>query len=275
MKSIYTFIISIILIILLKLIIDFNIELFSNNDENNDNLKIINDDINYFKKFYKSKKINKLVNNNKLFTNIEKKNKILFITYDNRILQEYLLLHNNNIKEYVKKYNYEYIYHNECLNNVYWCKIHFVLDALKTNKYNYVVLLDSDTIIKNFNIDIGNILNMYSSDIFIGSDNNSIYGLINAGVFAISNSKIGINFLNDCIHYINKDCFNNNGTLKGKWAGICYEQGIMNILINDKYYSNTTILSNNIIFNYNICSNDVFIMHLYGSSSKSRISCFQ
>lgn len=115
---------------------------------------------------------------------------------------------------------------------------------------------------------------MFSSDIFVGSDNHLKYGIINAGVFAISNSEIGINFLSECINYINKDCLNINGSLKGKWAGICYEQGVMNILINDKYYPNTTVLTNRIIFNYNVCLNDVFIMHLYGSTPKSRTNCF-
>jgi hypothetical protein len=71
-----------------------------------------------------------------------------------------------------------------------------------------------------------------------------------------------------------KTCFNNNGTLKGAWAGMCYEQGIMNILIADEYYKYTTLLSNNIIYNKNICKNDVFIMHLYASSPHDRYKCF-
>ena len=48
----------------------------------------------------------------------------------------------------------------------------------------------------------------------------------------------------------------------------------MNILIADKYSKNTTILTNDIIFNYNVCSNDVFIMHLYASPSNYRVRCF-
>lgn len=150
-----------------------------------------------------------------------------------------------------------------------------VLEALETNKYNYVVWLDSDTIIKNFNIDIGDIFNLFSSDIFVGSDNHSKYGIINAGVFAIANTEIGTTFLFDCINSINIDCANSDGTLKGKWAASCYEQGVMNILIHDKYYLNTTVLTNHIIFNYSVCSDDVFIMHLYGSTPESRVKCFK
>ena len=238
------------------------------------NSKIITNDKKYFEKMYQSKKINELVNNNMLKNPIKRKNKILFITYDNRYQLKYVSIHNDNLNKYVKKYNYEYIFYKTCNKNVYWCKIYFVLDVLKTNNYDYVVWLDSDTIIKKFDIDFGDILNMFSSDIFVGSDNNSTYNLINSGVFAIKNSIIGLNFLNDCINNINSDCMNFDGTLKGKWAASCYEQGVMNILIIDKYFNNTTILTNSIIFNYNVCSNDVFIMHLYASSSNNRINCF-
>lgn len=257
--------------------IEYNIDTFNNNFLINktDNLKILLNDLEYFKKFNKSKKIDNLLNNNKLKSIINKKNKILFVTFDNRENQEYIKIHNSNITKYVEKFGYEYKFYNICDKNVYWCKIHFVLDALKTNKYNYVVWLDSDTVIKNFNIDIGDILNMFSSDIFAGSDNHSKFGIINAGVFIIANTQIGTNFLSECINYINEDCLNSDGSLNGKWAASCYEQGIMNILIHDTYYSNTTLLSNRIIFNYSVCSDEVFIMHLYGSTPESRIKCFQ
>ena len=129
---------------------------------------------------------------------MKKKNKILFITYDNRYQEEYVIIHNYNINKYAEKYDYEYKFYNRCNQNVYWCKIFMVLEALEKNIYDYVIWLDSDTIIKNFDIDIGNILNMFSSDIFIGSDNNSRYNIINSGVFVIKNSEKGKQFLNDC-----------------------------------------------------------------------------
>lgn len=274
METIFIIIASIVILILIKIMIEYHIE-ENYEDVKNTNLQIKYDDENYNKKFYKSKKIDSLINNNLLSSINNKKNKILFITYDNRENLEYVKIHNSNIEKYVKKFGYDYKYYNHCDKNTYWCKIHLVLDALGTNNYNYVVWIDSDTVIKNFDIDIGDVFNMFSSDIFIGLDNNTNYGLINAGVFAIANTEIGQNFLLDCIQTVNKDCFNNNGTLKGKWACTCYEQGIMNILIHDKYYTNTTVLTNKVIFNYNVCQNDVFIMHLYASSPDLRVSCFK
>ena len=266
MEYIYIVILLILILIIIKLIFE------------NDKFIILSKDYDYFEKFLQKKNsqnnISQLINNNKLQIPLNKKNKILFITYDNRYKEEYVLIHNYNLKKYVEQYDYEYKYYNRCNENVYWCKIYMVLDAIKKNRYDYVVWLDSDTVIKNFNIDIGLILNMFSSDIFIGSDNNNVFDISNAGVFIISNSNIGINFLNDCINYVSDKCINNDGTLKGIWAGSCYEQGVMNILIVDKYFKYTTLLSNDIIYNYNICSDNVFIMHMYGSSPENRVKCF-
>lgn len=274
METIFIIILLIIIIILTKLIIDYNDDTFDNSDNNFAKLKVYNNDMNYFKKFYKSKKMYSLTNNNKLSEKKNKKNNILFITFDNRETNDYVMIHNSNIDDYVKKFGYEYKYLNYCDKNVYWCKIYLVLEALLTNKYDYVVWMDSDTVIKNFNIDIGDIFNMFSSDIFIGFDNHKKYGIINSGVFAISNSDIGINFLSECIDYVWDGCFNDNGTLKGRWAASCYEQGVMNILINDKYYPYTTVLTNKVIFNFDDCNDDVFIMHLYASSPEKRVACF-
>jgi hypothetical protein len=69
--------------------------------------------------------------------------------------------------------------------------------------------------------------------------------------------------------------------LKGFWAGLCYEQGIMNKLIFDTYYKYTTCLPKNIIFNGKITENndyclaDTFILHLYISDNKLRTKCFE
>ena len=92
--------------------------------------------------------------------------------------------------------------------------------------------------------------------------------------FVIKNSDIGKQFLNDCVDSFNTRCLKEDGTLGGKWAGTCYEQGIMNLMISNKYTKNTTVLTNSIIFNYNVCSDEVFIMHLYASEPNYRVQCF-
>ncbi len=227
----------------------------------------------YFNKF-KNRIISNLESNNKLTVPTQKKNKILIITYDNRANLPYVSLHNKNINEYVNKWGFKYIFLTKCKYNVYWCKIHMVLDELLNNNYDYVMWLDSDTFIFNMNINLSDIVNDYSSDIFIGSDNNPIYDITNAGVFIIKNSIVGIQYLRDCINNFSSNCLKINGSLKGKWAATCYEQGVMNLLIADKYQNQTTILSNDFIYNKNKCNNNVFIMHLYASSNNYRLKCF-
>lgn len=223
-------------------------------------------------------KKNYLLNNNTLMIPSQKINKFAIITYENRKDSEYINLHNKNVTEYCKKWNYEYLFYDQCIHNVYWCKMYLVLDALKTGKYDYVLWMDSDTIIKNPLISLDSIVNKYSSDIFVNLDNgNSVYC---AGVFMIKNSPIGISYLEDCIKLNTKKCLAENNKLKGRWAGLCYEQGVMNKLIFKKYYKYTTCLPKYLVLNEYIdedmitCNEDTFILHLYNSSNDLRTKCF-
>lgn len=239
-----------------------------------ENISIDEKDNKYLKKFT-SKIMTPLISNNKITNSLQLKNNILIITFDNRTNEDYIKLHNENLEKYCKKWNFDYKFYNNCKENMYWCKIHMVLDALKnSNKYDYVIWMDSDTYIFNMDINLSNILNEYNSDIYIGLDNYKEYDMINAGVFIIKNSPVGRQYLEECISSLHPSCIKSDGKLKGKWAGVCYEQGIMNILIADKYKNYTTVLPNKFLLNFDKCYNNVFIMHLYGSSNNSRKKCF-
>lgn len=245
-------------------------------NEDDVNKRINENDTNFYNKM-SNIKLSTLLDNNKLSIPINKKNKILFVTFENRPIEKnkYIKIHNDNINEYCKLWNFEYKFITECKHNVYWSKIYLVLEELLTDLYDYVVWLDSDTFIFNKNMNISNIVNNYSSDIFVGYDNMKTYDMINAGVFIIKNSTIGINFLKDCIKNYNIPlCLTKNNKLRGKWAASCYEQGNMNILIYDTYHKNTTLLNNDIILNYNECYTNTFIMHLYAASDETRQLCF-
>jgi hypothetical protein len=276
MKSFYFLLIALIII---YLIIKNQNNFISLNEFTilDDNTSIADKDHKYLQKFKETQLI-KLTSNNKITNPSQRKNKISIITFDNRADLPYVITHNENLYNYSKKWGYDYKFYDSCSNNVYWCKIHMVLDELKNGKYDYVMWMDSDTYIFNTNINLSEILNSYSSDIFVGSDNHKSYDLINAGVFIIKNSLRGIQFLQECIDSLNPECTTIDSkkgiTLKGNWAGTCYEQGVMNILIADKYYKNTTVLPNNIIYNFGKCNKDTFIMHLYGSSNDTRVKCF-
>jgi hypothetical protein len=266
-------IISIIVIILIYCLFNKKIEKYTLLDEDIS----IDEKNNKFLNRFKNKIMTPLISNNKIKnpSKIKNKNRILIITFDNRKDQDYIKIHNDNLDKYCKKWGFDYKFYEKCDKNVYWCKIFMVLDALNNNnKYDYVMWMDSDTYIFNMDINLADILNQYASDIFIGLDNQPIYDTINAGVFVIKNSQIGKQYLKDCISSLDPSCIKENGTLNGKWAGICYEQGIMNIMIDNKYKKYTTVLSNSILLNLNKCDNSVFIMHLYASSNNDRKKCF-
>jgi hypothetical protein len=240
------------------------------------NFEIYYNDTKYF--IQSDWKKNYLLNNNLLDKPLEKSNKIAIITFENRKDIEYINLHNKNLTEYCKKWNYDYLYYDKCIHNVYWCKIYLVLDALKTGKYDYVMWMDSDTIIKNPLLSLDGIVNRYSSDIFVNLDNGS--SAYCSGVFIIKNSMAGKSYLEDCIKLNNKNCLSETNEIIGSWAGMCYEQGVMNKLIFEKYYKNTTCLPRYVVLNdaidekMTICDYDTFIIHLFASKNDLRQKCF-
>jgi hypothetical protein len=242
-------------------------------------LQFYYDDLKYYITAIWNNMVTHLLNNNLLDKPIEKINKIAIITFENRKDAEYIDLHNKNVLEYCKKWNYDYLFYDKCIHNVYWCKLYYVLDALKTKKYDYVMWMDSDAIIKNPDISVSQIVNKYSSDIFVSK---STFATFCAGVFIIKNSPIGISYIEECINKQSLKCNKeNDDKLKGFWAGMCYEQGIMNSLIINKFYKHTTCLPEYIIHNEKItetnkvCDVDTFILHLFISPNDLRNKCFK
>jgi hypothetical protein len=277
MDIIFTFIIIILLIIIFYE--QTKKERFEYmTDAEKDRQVIINDAKLYV--IYKKAKLSSLLDNNKKnitdIMNSKKKYKICFVTFEDRN-EEYIDLHNKNIQKYCEKWGYEYLL--ETKNNTsispYWYKIFLVNDLIKSNKYDYVFWMDSDTIINNFNIDLGeDILDKYGSDIFVASDNIK-YDVVNSGLFIIKNSTIGRQFLEDWINSYDKICEKEGGKLRGVWAMSCYEQGNLNKLLVEKYDKYTTFLDGNIFQNNYSCFDNVFIMHHYGGDKEKRAECFK
>ncbi len=245
--------------------------------EFNQNLSQYNRD--YFELLKQEKIVDKLLDNNKLTRPIQKKNKILIITFDDRPQVTYIKLHNKSFQNYCElnniEYKYESVYNKNLNNNPYWYKIYLTKFYLDTNDYDYVMWVDSDTMIMNNSVDLNKLLNSYSSDLFL-CDDNQIIQKINAGIFIIKNSKIGRQYLTDCINnFCNKCIKPGENKLKGTWASTCYEQGIMNIVLIKNYMKYTTILPLNIV----LCSNraeyfkllkNIFIIHYYDTKTDER-----
>ena len=222
-------------------------------NEFNRNLSEYNKD--YFELLRQEKIVDKLLDNNKLTRPIEKKNKILILTFDDRPEVTYIKLHNKNYNDYCKsnniEYKYESIYNKNLNNNPYWYKIYLTKFYLDTNNYDYVMWVDSDTMIMNNKIDLNKLLNSYSSDLFF-CDDNQIVQKVNAGIFIIKNSSTGRQYLTDCINNFCNRCIKpGENKLKGTCASTCYEQGIMNIVLIKNYVKYSTVLPLNIV----LCSN--------------------
>jgi len=212
---------------------------------------------------------------------------ICIVTLEDRP-SRYLEYHNTNLNNYSKKYNYDYLYINDSYKeiNVYWRKIYKVLELLP--KYEYVVWLDSDTIISK-NIPLENYINKYNKDIIIGVDcwdQCSRINKINAGVFIIKNSELSFKFLKECvdIHSLKiEKCEKNNKIVGSGWAGECYEQGVMNelLLYNDNYKNNVYIdYDQEFIYNYSVNhpknyeNTNALIIHLCIKSNNERETFF-
>jgi hypothetical protein len=230
--------------------------------------------------FYYSYELDKNIITNNVNINNEKINntKILIVSFDNRKNLEYIKIHNKNVNDYCKLWkNIEYEFVDVYDDNIYWYKLILVLEKLKSNKYDYVMWMDSDTIIVNPNLSLNKIINSYSSDIFIGHDKPFYYfNSLCSGVFIIKNSKIGINFIEDCINYYkNSKCKISNFKLNGIYAQMCYEQGVMNYFIYEKYLKYTTVLNSDIINNDYECYKNTFILHKYGSTEQELNNCFK
>lgn len=203
------------------------------------------------------------------------KNKIAIVTLETRN-SEMLSIHNNNIQEYCKLHDYVYIFKNTYENKlklpIYWKKLQLVKDILENNDFDYVLWMDSDTLINDMTISLENILESNYS-IYMGKDLNTKFNL-NAGVFVIKNDKVGLKFLTECIEvYINRDSCKDefgNYALNGEWSKECYEQGVMNELIKTKYFNNFKLLDEYIVLNTFIPNTTSFILHLCGGIERNR-----
>ena len=208
------------------------------------------------------------------------KKKIIIVTLETRKI-ELLEYHNKNIKDYSIKHDYSYLffdkYENKLKLPIYWTKIQLVLEILENNNVDYVMWIDSDTIICEPEINLEYIINQCpEKSIFIGLDYPAT-DRYNAGVFLIKNNDIGKNFLKECIKvYTTRDkCIQKiNGKieykLNGGWSGECYEQGVMNELLFTTYKNECCSIDQHLLLNIGIPISDTFILHLHSGLSKNK-----
>jgi hypothetical protein len=214
--------------------------------------------------------------------------KICFITMESRKDLEFVKLHNQNLNMYVDIQNqkntsnsrlYTYKFFEQCQlpdhkHNVYWCKLFLTQETLKSGQYDYVVWLDSDTIIIDPNLDLGDIISSFQSDFIAAPDG---VKSINAGVLIFKNSPIALEMLDKMTKIYNSNnfqqvCLKPDLSLNGIWANTCYEQGILNLVSLD-YKDYITLLPPNIISHK--YANMGFIIHMCGRTNEERAREFK
>jgi hypothetical protein len=234
------------------------------------------------------------IDQNQLETPDQTPVKICFITLETRGEKEdYVKLHNQSFREYVEYQNRKHVNHyayefiTECdsnvkhTHNVYWCKFFSLHRLLEQGEYDYVVWVDSDTVIANYNVDFAQVLKSYQSDFFASVDDrlmDKMYSNLCSGVVAIRYSENGRKILQTMLDIYNQKqfqskCISKTGDLNGAWSQTCYEQGVMNWVLYKYFRKSLTVLPNKYIRNGKKCEGD-FIIHLFGSSSEKRKNCF-
>lgn len=113
----------------------------------------------------------------------------LVTLYDNKCF-DYAKYSDISKKEYCKKFGYDFVLFKDLFykdRHPVWSKIPAVLKIIKS--YDYVFWVDADAIISNLNFNVSTLFD--DRDIYISKDINGY----NFGIFAVKNSKAGIEFL--------------------------------------------------------------------------------
>lgn len=209
------------------------------------------------------------------------KPKIVIITEENRPLNELIEIHNASLRQYSDYHGYDYRFTSAYKSDspVYWHKIEWMKEILENERVDYVMWLDSDTLAVDKHVPLTAVIACDPrADVYIGLDGDVWHVAnppMNAGIFMVKNSEGGKGFLNACLNKVksNKDCYSDGKiTLNSRWAGDCYEQGVMNrILRTTGYAQNVCIIRPPLFNNGPAIGSDIknsLFVHRYGNKDQ-------
>jgi len=182
--------------------------------------------------------------------------KYCLVQYDNREISENHKKFKERNKEYCKKHGYAYMFfnHKDQTVPVYWMKVKLVNEVVNTNKYEGVLWIDTDAVIKDLDRTLDSFGNSNTSiviceDFHPEVNNGKTYPgtyPFNAGVWIAKNNDIGKDIMNKWLELYNPDHWksNNKGNLKSntQFSGPAYEQGSFVDIILPKYKDNILVL---------------------------------
>lgn len=183
-----------------------------------------------------------------------------------------------NIIAYAKKYNYAVIIYDKPFNNdvaMCWNKIVTILENLKN--YKYLVWIDADAIIVNFDTKIESFIEKYPGyDFYICEDIVLQKECINSGVMIIKNTEWAFNLFNKVWNSPIPHLHNDQNVIFYELVKELYPNSKPNLKFSSYCgkisHSKVKILPENAfnthILNYN---KGDFIIHLMGAKEKVRI----
>tara|TARA_Y100001972_G_scaffold127647_1_gene185151 strand:+ start:1579 stop:2175 length:597 start_codon:yes stop_codon:yes gene_type:complete len=103
-------------------------------------------------------------------------------------------------QKYYDKYNFDFIYEDKTLcdqRHQSWSKILLLQRELKKD-YDYVIWIDDDILIMNYDIDFRDIINKHDFENILIDDNDNNFGYkINCGMFICKNNDITTDMLKE------------------------------------------------------------------------------
>lgn len=198
---------------------------------------------------------------------------LTFETRDLRVLRA----HDRSMRDYAARHGYVYAVTRAYdppgpVLPVYMRKLQFMLAALERSTAEFVMWVDSDTMVSHPSVALEEALELSpSACVYIGIDY-TIPGMIgaytyNAGVFILRRCEVSRAFLRDCIEQYmrNPACVSDGAYVSsGPWGGECYEQGVMNAQLRGPYRDAVCVLPVAFVVSSHFVLPGAVIMHTCG-----------
>lgn len=168
--------------------------------------------------------------------------RVLVLQYDNRIPFPFPDLRNRNVN-YSNYHNYTYICETEkAAISPYWVKVELTLRYLKDGQFDYILWLDSDACVYDFNVYIESFFDN-TKEFAFSRDHPSWSMLFNAGVYIVKRSNTTIRLFETWMSLYPSHRWSQGEEgewicAECDWAGSQYEQGsFVDSLLNDPSFT--------------------------------------
>jgi len=198
--------------------------------------------------------------------------RVAVVCYDNRLNNSRIERLKQRNAQYCANHGYDFLFFSTHAQDnhmpPYWLKVQIVKEVLETNKYDYVMWIDSDACFWDANIAIERIFKVFGLAYHFFVAGPDILDSFNAGVWIVKNCVTAKEFMIDWIQ-----CYKPEKWIRlkekwkclGLWAGKYFEQGAgKQLLKTDKYKYGLLWLNG--VLNCQIANVNTFVCHFYGPS---------